>query len=483
MIHPRNLLAGFALSILLVAPAWAIGGFGPNGGSGSGGTSFTFPAANAVVVVNGAGNNFAGVAEVDGSCLLGAGGVWTAGSCGGAGGGVPSIAGTANQINQSGSPGATTLSLSSTIVLPGTINGNTIPSASDTVVLLNAIQTLTNKSIAWGQITGTPTTRAGYGITDALTNVLTSGNVFIGSVGNVATSVALSGDCTLAAAGTITCTKTNNVAFAASATTDTTSATNISSGTLGCGRLPALTGDITSSSCATTLATVNVNTGACGDSTHVCQVTLNGKGLATAASAVAISGGGGSNGLAPFYQSGNWYWAIPAPSASAGGAAVNGVIRWEPIYISGTPTISDMGGRIGTAGSTNCQFALYASSGSTGYSTGSALASTNSFANTSAAVTTAAFTVAYAIPSPGWYWAGVNCNDNTVVWMTFGGSSTPGYNGYAMGSTSAGNLSAGINQTSVAYSTTQAFGTWPTMAGSVTHTGGGVTWLPMFKVQ
>lgn len=336
---------------------------------------------------------------------------------------------------------------------------------------------------AWGSITGTPTTRAGYGITDALTNVLTSGNVFIGSVGNVATSVALSGDCTLAAAGTITCTKTNNVAFAASATTDTTSATNISSGTLGCGRLPALTGDITSSSCATTLATVNVNTGACGDSTHVCQVTLNGKGLATAASAVAISGGGGSNGLAPFYQSGNWYWAIPAPSASAGGAAVNGVIRWEPIYISGTPTISDMGGRIGTAGSTNCQFALYASSGSTGYSTGSALASTNSFANTSAAVTTAAFTVAYAIPSPGWYWAGVNCNDNTVVWMTFGGSSTPGYNGYAMGSTSAGNLSAGINQTSVAYSTTQAFGTWPTMAGSVTHTGGGVTWLPMFKVQ
>lgn len=41
------------------------------------------------------------------------------------GGGVPSIAGTTNQINQSGSPGATTLSLSSTIVVPGTL---TIPS-------------------------------------------------------------------------------------------------------------------------------------------------------------------------------------------------------------------------------------------------------------------------------------------------------------------------------------------------------------------
>lgn len=42
-----------------------------------------------------------------------------------------------------------------------------------------------------------------------------------------------------------------------------------------------------------TLATVNTNTGACGDSTHVCQITLNGKGLATAATPVAVSGGGG----------------------------------------------------------------------------------------------------------------------------------------------------------------------------------------------
>ena len=44
---------------------------------------------------------------------------------GGGGSGVPSIAGTTNQINESGSPGATTLSLSSTIVAPGTV---TIPS-------------------------------------------------------------------------------------------------------------------------------------------------------------------------------------------------------------------------------------------------------------------------------------------------------------------------------------------------------------------
>lgn len=51
-----------------------------------------------------------------------------------------------------------------------------------------------------------------------------------------------------------------------------------------------LAGDVTTSGgLSTTLATVNANTGACGDASNVCRVTLNGKGLATAASAVAIS--------------------------------------------------------------------------------------------------------------------------------------------------------------------------------------------------
>jgi hypothetical protein len=58
-----------------------------------------------------------------------------------------------------------------------------------------------------------------------------------------------------------------------------------------------LTGDVTagpgSGSQATTLATVNSSPGTCGDSTHVCQVTTNGKGLTTGQSAVAITGGGG----------------------------------------------------------------------------------------------------------------------------------------------------------------------------------------------
>jgi hypothetical protein len=55
-----------------------------------------------------------------------------------------------------------------------------------------------------------------------------------------------------------------------------------------------LSGDVTTAgSTVTTLATVNSTVGTFGDSTHVGQFTVNGKGLITAASNVAIAGGTG----------------------------------------------------------------------------------------------------------------------------------------------------------------------------------------------
>lgn len=63
--------------------------------------------------------------------------------------------------------------------------------------------------IPWGQITGAPST---------LSPALTSAYLFVGNASNVATGVAMSGDCGLSNAGAITCTETGGTAFGALAT-------------------------------------------------------------------------------------------------------------------------------------------------------------------------------------------------------------------------------------------------------------------------
>jgi phage-related tail fiber protein len=55
----------------------------------------------------------------------------------------------------------------------------------------------------WAEMTDKPTTLSGFGITDGQTRTLTSGRIWVGNLSNEAQSVALSGDATLDAVGTL----------------------------------------------------------------------------------------------------------------------------------------------------------------------------------------------------------------------------------------------------------------------------------------
>lgn len=160
---------------------------------------------------------------------------------------------------------------------------------------------------------------------------LLSGRILVGNSSNIATGVALSGDCTMSNAGAITCTKTGGVAFGSLATlnaapagtlTGTTLAANVvtssltSVGTIGTGVWQGTA--IANSFLANPSTTVNTQTCTLGSSCTVAAAagTLTGTTLASnVVTSSLTSAAGGSFGTAAFVNTGTSGATVPLLNA------------------------------------------------------------------------------------------------------------------------------------------------------------------------
>jgi hypothetical protein len=214
---------------------------------------------------------------------------------------------------------------------PGmTFSGGTLDSVSGGSGTVTSVSVATANGVS-GSVANPNTTPAITIVLGAITPTSVNGVVLSGSstptlavTGTTAVSGTNTGDQTSVSgnAGTATALATarniNGVAFngtanitvtaAADTLTGTTlpalvgtaltalNASNLGSGTVPAARMPALTGDITSSAgaVATTLATVNSNVGTFGSATKASVVTVNAKGLVTAASESTVTPAVGS---------------------------------------------------------------------------------------------------------------------------------------------------------------------------------------------
>jgi hypothetical protein len=158
----------------------------------------------------------------------------------------------------------------------------------------------------------------------------------------------------------------------------------------------------------------------------------------------------------PGYIVGNFILPYSA-GMTPGAALVTNIARFIPWVPKQNCSLTTLGARITTVGTTNLQLAIYTSDPTTKKPTGSQLGATGNIVNTSNVFVSGAFSgaVTVSVQAGQLYWLAINNGDSACICYV---PSVSGYPGWLLGSSNGGNIVAvpGLN----AYTTPLTFGTW-----------------------
>lgn len=167
----------------------------------------------------------------------------------------------------------------------------------------------------------------------------------------------------------------------------------------------------------------------------------------------------------PQLVAGNWLLGALLGTVSVAGLAMGVTTQYMvPFAVYDTVTVSDLGIRTTTPGSSNIQLGLYASqTGANANRPGALLGNTGNIANNGSAGFYSGALGANVQLTPGIYWLAVQCNDTTCILLS--GTNTSTSFEIIMGSsTGAGAIGAAGAQTN-GVTVPCVFGTWATAVG------------------